>query len=259
MGSIITFLVLYGVLILARVAAFVAFFPLFGRQTVPRLVKIGLAVSLTVLWGGDILALAKLPKTFSDQIAISWIGFSMILAREIALGTILGYSFGLFLVRGQIAGEYLSQEMGLSFGNLVDPGNGLSGSPVTTFFDLLGTLLFLTLNVHHVLLMVFYQVFVLYPVGGTMLPIPLQEAVNATQLAQNWGLLIIAPVGLCMFLTTAVLALLSRSVPQMNTYAVGFPTRLLIGLFGTLILLPVILAGMQSVYQNVAERVLEAL
>ena len=32
-----------------------------------------------------------------------------------------------------------------------------------------------------------------------------------------------APVALCLFLTTLVLALLTRAAPQMNIYSVGFP------------------------------------
>jgi len=47
-----------------------------------------------------------------------------------------------------------------------------------------------------------------------------------------------APVGVCLFLTSAVMALMARAVPQMNVWSLGFALRVTVGLGATMILLP---------------------
>ena len=58
------------------------------------------------------------------------------------------------------------------------------------------------------------------------------------------GLVLVAPMALCLFLTTIVLALLTRAAPQLNIYTVGFPLRMLVGLGSLLLFLPQLMAGL---------------
>lgn len=242
-GGVVVFLAL----VLVRIGAFVTFLPLFGGQAVPRLVKIGMVLSLSVFWVPEVAAQGLQRWMFAPP---GWAIFVLIVGKEALLGAVLGYAFGLFLLPARIAGEYLTQELGLSFGNLVDPGSGVSGGAITLFLDMTSALLFLVLDIHHVLLAVFHATFTLYPLGGPAVQLSPENAVVAAQLVQHWGLSLIAPVGLTLFLTTIILALMARSSPQMNMFAVGFPLRILVGLLALLLLLPGIIAAMTAAFDQ---------
>lgn len=249
-------LVLFVVLILARAGSFVTFFPLFGRQQVPRLVKVGFTVGLAVFWISEFFPMENLDQTLFKPVEITRFGLGLLLVREVFLGAAFGYLFGLLLVPGQIAGEFITQELGLSFGNLVGTGDTLAGSPVTLLFDLIGTMLFFYLNVHHAMIELFHASFKAIPLGGAVLPVSFEHAVTGAQLVQEWGLVIIIPAALCLFLTTVVLALMARAVPAMNMYAVGFPTRLLVGMIILVILLPGLVYSLMAILQRTGELVL---
>jgi flagellar biosynthetic protein FliR len=72
--------------------------------------------------------------------------------------------------------------------------------------------------------------------------------VSAASAAEEGGILLVAPVCLCLFLTTAVLALMTRAAPQLNLYSVGFPLRVLVCLGAAVVLLPNILTGMIGMF-----------
>jgi flagellar biosynthesis protein FliR len=225
-------------LVFARVATFVAVVPLFGTMSMPRLVKAGLVLALTVVWYVPLVEGAPPTFLWRSTDSMSWVSHFVAIGREIFLGGILGYGLGLFLVPVHVAGEYLTQEMGLAFANQVNPTTGASSSPITQIFDYMGTALFFGVDGHHVLLGVLHATFAQYPILGSLPDSPLPRLVAGATMAEEWGLMLAAPVAMFLFLTTVLLAFLTRAAPQMNLYAVGFPLRLGVGLSACVLLLP---------------------
>jgi len=170
--------------------------------------------------------------------------------REILLGGILGYGLGLFIVPAHIAGEFLTQEMGLAFANQVNPVSGGMSSPLTQVFEMLAIAVFFIVDGHHVLLGVLNETFAQYPIIGTVPNVPLPRLIAGATMAEEVGLILAAPVALILFLTTILLALLTRAAPQMNLYAVGFPLRLGVGLAAVLLLLPTWVAAVVSTFSH---------
>jgi flagellar biosynthetic protein FliR len=225
-------------LVLARVGAFVSVAPLLGGATVPKTVKAGLALALALLWLTVLPehGLTGLPALSGGPAA--WLACGLALGREALLGVLFGYAFGLLLVPAHVAAEYLSQEMGLSFAAQVgSPGDG-QAAPLTNLFELLALVVFFGVDGHHVFLGVLDGTFTQYPLGGALPPVPLEGVVGGAAATEEWGLLLAAPVGACLFLVTVVVALLTRAAPQMNLYVIGFPLRLGAGLAAALLLLP---------------------
>jgi flagellar biosynthetic protein FliR len=237
-------------LYLTRVGAFVAVMPQWGGVAVPKLVKIGLTLALTCFWFGTGLQVAAWAR-HTDQ--ISWVAFGVAMAQEAALGALMGYAFGLFLVPAHIAGEFLSQEMGLSFAGLVGAGGDNGGSPLTAIFQVLAAMVFLGLDGHHLLFGVLHSTFRNYPVGANLPGLPVQNLVAAAAATEEWGLMLAAPVALCLFLTTVILALLARAAPQLSLYTIGFPLRLGVGLAASLLLFPNFLAALVNVLARVGD------
>ena len=245
--------VVFGVLMTARVAAFVAMLPLLGGTSMPHTVKIGLTMALTVLWSCAFWEQMSGCAWLGAGGAAAWLGFGLAVGREILLGAIVGYMLGLVLIPARVAGDFLAQEMGLSFGNMVSvSGNGES-TPLTVIFEMLAAALFLGLDGHHGFFGVMQGLMERYPVGGSLPAVPAAGLVHGVLAAEEWGLMLAAPVALCLFLTTIVLTLMARATPQLNLYTVGFPLRLGVGLVAVLVLLPQGVATLVSIFGHAAE------
>jgi flagellar biosynthetic protein FliR len=129
---------------------------------------------------------------------------------------------------------------------LTPAGNG-SASTLTVIFELLASAAFLALDLHHVFLLVLQETFRHLPIGQPF-QLPSWDLVTAVSAAEEGGVALVAPVALCLFLTTVVLALMTRAAPQLNLFSVGFPLRVLIALVAVLVLLPQIVAGLVSMF-----------
>jgi flagellar biosynthetic protein FliR len=95
----------------------------------------------------------------------------------------------------------------------------------------LGIMLFLTLNLHHGLLMAFQRSYHFLPIGGGRLnEALLLDLLGRTNQLFWFALQMSAPVLAVSFMVTLIFAVLSRAVPQMNVFLENFTVRLLAGL-----------------------------
>lgn len=239
-------------LILARVAAFVATLPLFGSRQVPRVVKAGLAFALACVWFG---ALGSAPAAgFDHTSAVAlWLAYALAVGREALLGAVLGYGFGLFLLPARIAGEFIGQEMGLAMANQSDPTADNSATLLAQLFEIFGVLIFFGLDGHHVWLAALHATFARWPIGGPLPSLPVAPLVRGLAQAHEWGLLLAAPMALCMFVTSVLLALMARAAPQLNIMSVGFAFRIGVGLLAAIVFLPDMLMGMGGIFGHFSE------
>jgi flagellar biosynthesis protein FliR len=228
-------------LTLARVATFIHVLPLIGGTNVPRLVKVGFSLALTVL------LFSNETSTQAVSGATSWFGFGLAMGREMILGGMLGFVMSLFLVPAHIAAEFITQEAGLSFASVLTATGDGSATSLTTFFEMLASLVFFSLDLHHVFLLVLQETLEHMPIGRGF-ELPRWDFVTAAAAAEEGGLLLAAPVALCLFLTTLVLALLTRAAPQLNIYSVGFPVRVIVALVALVLLLPQLISGMIGLF-----------
>ena len=246
-GLLETWVMTFG-LILARVSAFVATIPYLGGRFVPRLVKAGTALALTCFWFCESGATsAKVVMAMNEQ---PWLAFSLAVAREAIIGCALGYVFGLFLVPFRVAGEYLSQEMGLTMGAITDPSRPQMSTVMGEVFEILGVILFFAQNVHHVFLAALHGSFSRQPIGGQILSVPVALQMKAASSATEWGLLLVAPIACCLFITSLVLGVMAKAAPQLNLMSVGFALRIVVGLVATSVLWPEVAPQMSLVLQR---------
>lgn len=236
-------LVLTFTLILARTGAFVAVLPLLGGNATPRTVKIGFAMALAVMYFPVLSGSATLPAVV-EMGPLSWLAFGVAVGKESLLGAYLGYLMSLVLLPVRIAGDYLGQEMGLALAAQADPSATNPSLVVSQLFQMLAALLFFGLNGHHLFLIALNGTFLYFPIGGHGLAAMLRMGTAAAPLtaglssAQEWGILLAAPVGALLFLSSIVLALITRAAPQMNLFSVGFGLRIMLGLTGLFVLMP---------------------
>ena len=238
-------MVMIGVLTLTRVGTFLYFLPLLGGPNVPRTVKIGLSMALTVLFYGDASAALAGADGLVHGGSVPWLVYGLAVGREIVLGSILGFALNLFLVPARIAGEFIAQESGLTFANVLSVTGSGSANPFTTLFEMLASVMVFALDLHHVFLQLLCETFRHYPIG-TAFRLPNWDLITAVSSVQEDGLVLAAPMAMCLILTTVVLMLLSRAAPQLNLFSVGFPMRVIVSLAATLLLLPELMTGIIS-------------
>jgi flagellar biosynthetic protein FliR len=236
------------VLVLARVSAFIAFFPLFAQRQLPTMVKAGLATGLTVFWYGS------LPPEAYVVGQIDVLTSVLLIAKEIGIGYLLAVLLGFMFVPAKIAGAYVGQEIGLSLASVSSPGSTDSSTLVTTVFETLAVLLFFGLNLHHFLI-VFLHVSLNQLAGKIdLFDLPTEMLVLATSALSEYGSLIVGPVGIIMFVLTVGLALLNKAAPTLNLFSVGMSLRSGLGIFCMFVFMPIILKSMEMYFMRYQEQ-----
>ena len=242
--------VLAWTLLLLRTASFVAVAPPWGIRAVPASIKIGLAVALTLVWGPVYFASIAPVTAAGTQSTHPWLAIGWLAARETLIGLSLGWLVGLLFAAVKIAGAYIAQEMGLTMASLASPLDGAGSSVVTQILEAIATLLFFAVGGHHLVLRIFGLGLELAPIGAEVqLPEP-GWLIGMIGRVEQAGLEIAAPVGIGLFLSTIILAVLMRWAPQFNLLTFGAPVRLLAGLGLTALLLPEMISRMLSELQR---------
>ena len=204
-------------------AAFLAA-PVFGAPQVPVLLRFVLAVAVGV--PGSLLATVILPSEGIASVA----GFALIIG-EIIIGLALGFALQTGFAATSIAGEAIGNAMGLGFAATIDPMSG-SGTPaIGQVLTIFATLLFLSMDGHLAFITVVIESYRALPVGGGLLSADAVGAVLKLGGAMFAASVVLAlPVVTGVILIQLVMALLARSAPALNLFAVGLPAALLGGL-----------------------------
>ncbi|HTB83222.1 MAG TPA: flagellar biosynthetic protein FliR [Candidatus Sulfotelmatobacter sp.] len=210
-------------LVFVRVSAFLLALPFFSAVNFPAMLRVALAAVAAIL-----LAPQLPPLSLGHLDVFSWVGLFF---REISIGLLLGFVGRTVFYAADIAGNIVSNELGLNMGQILDPATHQSEQLPGTILFLLTTVTMLTLDLHHGMLMGFAKTFEVLPVGGGQLSTSLFEAViERSSTIFVTALQISAPVIAVSFVVTLFFAVMSRAVPQMNVFGESFGFRIAAGL-----------------------------
>jgi flagellar biosynthesis protein FliR len=214
-------------------AAFLAA-PVFGAPQVPLLLRFILAVAVGV--PGSLLATVVLPP---DGIA-SAAGVALIIG-EIIIGLALGFALQTGFAATSIAGEAIGNAMGLGFAATIDPMSGTGTPAIGQVLTILATLLFLSMDGHLAFITVIIESYRALPIGGGLLSAgAVQAVINLGGAMFAASVVLALPVVTGVILIQLVMALLARSAPALNLFAVGLPAALLGGLILFAFAIPVL-------------------
>jgi flagellar biosynthesis protein FliR len=244
-------------LVLARVAAFVAVMPMFASRT-PKSVRAALTVVLVAFF------LVHVTPNWDRHIAgqaseVHWLAYTLAMLREVLLGGAMGFAFNLFMLPPRIAGEFLTQQIGLAVSPQAGPTGELPAGPLTLVLETTAALVFFQLDGHHIVIATLNASFSKIPLGGTFLPEMAGPALNGLNQSYEMGLLLAGPLGLCLMMLAVVLAIMTRAAPQLNIYSVGFTLQVFVALAGSLYLMPDVINLMATHVGRVNEIVMRFL
>lgn len=235
-----------------RTGAALALLPTMGGQVIPLRVRIGLAGCIGFLVMGNQPAIRP-PADFLGLPGLAAI------AGELLIGAVAGLALHAAFAVATIAGEFLSQGMGLGFATMVEPS--MPPSPVLSgLMALLMWAMFLTAGGHVLLLRLLVESYATLPTAGPLFdPDRLARIVEWGSFAMATGVIAALPLAAALLLVNLSLAVAARSAPQLNLFSIGFPLMLLAGLVGLPLALPALadsFAGALAQMQNRAAEVL---
>ena len=218
-------------------AAFLAA-PVFGASFVP--VQLRLIVALAL----GIPALSATGFVLPDDGLASVEGF-LLIAGEVMAGLAIGFAVQIGFSAALVAGEVIGNAMGLGFAAMMDPSTGQANPVIGQFLSILGTFLFLSIGGHLALAATIVESYRALPPGDAWITAEsLRGLVFFGGVLFSAGLSIALPVGFAIVLVQVVMGMLSRSAPQLNLFAVGFPAALMAGLVLLAIAAPVMGEGL---------------
>jgi len=227
-------------LVLLRMVSFVFSAAIFSAPMV--------STPLRVLFS-MILAMSVYPAVKTDAVVLQ--GFSdslpLFAIREVAIGLILGFLSRIFFFAVSMVGDVISISLGLSAAQLYNPVMESQGGVVEQFHVILGSLLFLLLNGHHVMITALVQSFDYAAIGLTAF-----RTGGLAEYALFGGELITltvkmtAPVMVAILLANVAMGILGRAIPQMNVLVTSFPVTILLGLGTMVICLPLFVGEMSG-------------
>jgi len=211
------------ILVLARVTPLFVVAPLFSSTMIPPRVKGIIAVSLSI---------GLAPIAMQGQHVP---GDVLVLAGLVVVGLLVGLGFSLTLAilmaAVESAGAMIDVISGFSYGSLINPLTGQNSAVMARFYSLVGTLVFLVIGGDAWTIRGLSRTFQLVPltsaprissmVGGVV-------QVFTTVFAS--ALEIAAPVLIALLITDVAFGVVSRVVPQLNVFAVGFPTKVAVAM-----------------------------
>ena len=228
---------------LTRILGLIMLAPVFAHTSVPRRVKIGLGVFIALI-------IAPTLPPMPDVGLGSWQGL-LILIQQLLVGMAIGFIMRIVFAAVEAAGEIVGLQMGLGFATFFDPQSAGQTLVIAQFFNLLATLLFLAVNGHLLLLDVLAESFKSLPIS----PQPLAATGFYTvagygSIVFSVGLQLALPLIAILLMTNLALGILTRSAPQLNIFAIGFPITLGVGLIALDVTLPYFTPQLERIFQN---------
>lgn len=228
---------------LVRILAFIATAPLWNTQAIPMRARLILGMAIT---SAIAPTLADMPSVEPASLAGLWI-----MSQQLLIGIGMGFAARIVFTAFDLAGEFIGFQMGLGFATFYDPLNSAQTPVIVELITLIAMLLFLSMNGHLLYVATLAQSFAAIPVSNV--PLGAGSWLNLVKLGStifSTGLLLALPIVVALMITNVALAVLSRTAPQLNIFALGFPVTLLGGFIVLGISLNYLAAPMQAVFEQ---------
>lgn len=227
--DVATFTVLFG-LLLARMAAAIAFTPFLGGQAVASTIKIGLAVVISILLFPSVAPLASAGAADLNSIRVI-----CLLIKEAVIGATLGFLTQIIFHGVQMAGAMVDYQRGMSQATFFAPQLESNVSLLGQLQLQAALVLFLILNGHLLFLRALADSYRAVPLldfphfaGGTLADMELMGRYTANCLLI--AIQLSAPALLALFLVDIGFGMLGKAASGFHVHNESQPVKALVGL-----------------------------
>ena len=214
-----------------RISAMLVAMPVIGTRLVPTRIKVVISFAVSIV---AIPLLPDLPQF--EALSLQALMISM---QQVLIGLAMGFTLQLVFAALMIAGEAIAMSMGLGFASMIDPTNGVNVPVISQFFMIIGTLLFLSLGGHLMLIQLIVSSFQSLPISTEGLQREGYWSIVVWGSQMFIGALWLAiPALISMLVITLSLGVMTRAAPQLNIFSVGFPVTMFLGFIILILVLP---------------------
>lgn len=209
-------------LMACRLAGIFLMSPIFGFASLPTQVRVIFVLLLAVV----VTAPAGVPV---PPQGLDLGGLVLLSAVACLQGALIGAALRAAISAFGFGGQLVDFQMGLSAAAVLNPATQLQSSLISTLMEMLGALLFLAMDMHHVLIRGLAEAFRAMPAVQPSSSL-LQGVIDQSSLLFVYGLALVMPIVVGLFLVDVTIAVISRSMPQINIYFVALPIKGFAGL-----------------------------
>jgi flagellar biosynthetic protein FliR len=203
-----------------RISALLLAAPVFSLTALTVRIRVLLALALSVM----VYPLF----TWPDIDPLSPAGLLEI-CNQLVIGVFMGLALQIVTAAVVVAGQTISNSMGLSMASLIDPNLG-NVPVVAQFLLILSTLIFVSLGGHTMLLALILESFATLPVGSSLFgPQAYAQLVSWSSMIFLGALLTALPVMVTLLFISIGLGVVTRAAPSLNIFSVGLPATIVVG------------------------------
>jgi len=240
-------------LIFVRVIGFMIVVPVLAGNTIPITVRLGFALILSSI----IYTSGNISEVFYDN---SVIGYFLLITKEFFIGFIIGFTVYFFFNVTYLAGHLTDQQMGFSMANVFDPISQIQVPISGNLYYFAICVLFIIANGHHMVIKALFYSYKALPIGSAVI-IGNQGLFNIIlNMIKSFfiiGITIAIPIMGVVLVLDIILGILVKTVPQMNVFVVGMPAKVIIGLLGIWLIMPVFGNAYNYIYDAVSKNILD--
>jgi flagellar biosynthetic protein FliR len=211
-------------LVFSRVGAMIMLMPGLGDAAIPPRVRLSFAFLLTLVLTPVVAANVGAPPGTVGELAFRVI-------HELIVGLMIGAILRIFVSSLFTAGEVMSIQTTLGFAQTANPAQAQPSSALSSFLAMIGIVLIMTTDLHHLFIGAIAHSYQLFPFGR---PIPSQDAaalaVQTVSSSFALGIQLAAPVIVFSLVFNIATGLIGRVMPQFQIFFVASPLSVLFGL-----------------------------
>lgn len=235
-----------------RTAGVIFFNPIFGRNSVPSIVKVGLSLAIAMF------AVFELGTT--QVINYSAIEFIGAMLQGFIIGIVIGFIMTLFLSVFQLGGEVIDMQMGLSMASMYDPATKANISVTGNLLTAMYVLVFFISNAHLALFTVVIKSFQVIPLGVGQ--VSDKVAIYFIELMYYifiYAVQVAIPIIVTEIVSEFAVGILMRLVPNINVFVINIQIKVFIGLIVIFTLIPALANFMTQMNLLMMEKITQVL
>ena len=203
-------------LVLTRVSGLTMTAPIYGTKDVPMQVRVFLALALAML-------IAPSQWNVSVEYPGNVLNYLVFLGAELLVGLCLGLGVVILFSGIHLAGQMISRISGMMLADVFDPSLETSVPTISRVMHIVTLAVFVCVGGHRMVMTGLLDTFQTLPPGGSAFPTSMAETfVVLLQQSFCLGIRAAVPAVTALLLSTLVMGLISRTLPQLNILMVGF-------------------------------------
>jgi len=215
--------------------------PILSTLGLPRrvrlLVVLALAATLTAGMGTDVSWAQRDPAALV-----------LAVVNEVLLGSVLAFAVLAAFAAVQFAGRIMDIQLGFGVAGMIDPATRNHAPLLGTILNLAALLTFFLVGGHRLILRGLAFSFERVAPGAGLGSVPAAAVIEQFGTVFLYGLVLASPVMTVVLLVDMAMAMMARTLPQLNVFIVGLPLKILVGLTVLAISVGLIAPALESLF-----------